>query len=216
MTIRKSIPMAIAASLLTVTAFAPTAMAEGDAHKNKQKSEMSHHSAAFEAEVKDAWLQGKLETALLFNRHLNSFAIDTEVKSGTAYLNGFVESDIDVDLAGEIAESIEGISKVENDLKVDDAKASVAREGEEYTSRQGFRQTVMDATLSASVNTQLLLNNNTSGTKIDVDTENGVVTLSGEVASDQERELAELIAKNTDGTKSVKNELTVKKVAVVK
>lgn len=214
MTNRKLIPMAIAASLLTVTAFTPAVMA-GDAHKDKQKSEMSQHSSAFEAEVKDAWLQGKLETALLFNKHLNSFAINTEVKSGTAYLNGFVESDIDVDLAGEIAESIEGVSKVENGLKVDEAKAGVAREGEEFTSRQGFRQTVMDATLAASVNTKLLLNDNTSGTAIDVDSKNGVVTLSGEVASDEERELAGLVAKNTDGTKSVNNKLTIRKVASV-
>lgn len=215
MTIRKTIPAAIAASLLTFTAFAPSAMA-ADQKMDKQHTEMSQHNPGFEAEAKDAWLQGKLETALLFNRHLNSFAIDTEVKSGTAYLSGFVESDIDVDLAGEIAESIEGVAKVKNDLQIDKAKAGVAREGEEYTKSQGFRQKVMDATLSASVNTQLLVNGNTSGTKIDVDTKNGVVTLTGEVASDEERELAGLIAKNADGTKSVKNKLTVKKVASVK
>jgi osmotically-inducible protein OsmY len=212
MNIRKSIPTAIAASLLTVTAFAPAAMA-GDAHKDSQKSEMSQHTNAFEAEVKDAWLQGKLETALLFNEHLNSFAIDTEVKSGKAYLSGYVESEIDVDLAGEIAESIDGVTDVENDLKVDEAKSSVAREGEQFTNKQSFRQTVMDATHSANINTQLLLNDNTSGTAIDVDTENGVVTLTGEVSSDEERELAGMIAKNADGTKSVKNKLTVKKVA---
>lgn len=212
MNIRKSIPTAIAASLLAFTAFAPPVMA-ADPQQDKQQSEMSEHQAAFKAEVKDAWLQGKLETALLFNPHLNPFTINTEVKSGKAYLNGFVESDIDADLAGEIAKSIEGIKDVENDLQVDKAKASAAREDEDYASRQGFRQAVMDATLSASVNTQLLLNSNTSGTSIDVDTENGVVTLSGEVASDEERQLAEMIAKNTDGTRSVKNKLTIKQVA---
>lgn len=215
MNIRKSIPAAIAASLLTFTAFAPSAMA-ADPQQDKQQSEMSEHQTAFKAEVKDAWLQGKLETALLFNQHLNSFTINTEVKSGKAYLSGFVESDIDADLAGEIAKSIEGITDVENDLRVDEAKASAARASEDYVNRQGFRQTVMDVTLSASVNTQLLLNSNTSGTSIDVDTENGVVTLSGEVASDEERQLAEMIAKNTDGTRSVKNKLTIKQVAKAK
>ena len=215
MIIRKSIPTAIAASLLTITAFTPSVMA-GDKHAEKQKSEMSQTASAFEADVKDAWLQGKLETALLFNEHLNSFAIDTEVKSGKAYLTGFVESDIDVDLAGEIAESIEGVTKVENDLQVDEAKAGTARESEEFADNQSFRQTVLDATLAASVNTKLLLNENTSGTAIDVDTENGVVTLTGEVASDEESELAEMIAKNTDGTRSVVNKLTVKQVASVK
>src|SRR5690606_17110698 len=108
-----------------------------DPQLDKQQSEMNEHQTTFKAEVKDAWLQGKLETALLFNQHLNPFTINTEVKSGKAYLNGFVGSDIDADLAGEIAKSIDGITDVENDLQVDEAKASVAREGEDYANRQG-------------------------------------------------------------------------------
>jgi osmotically-inducible protein OsmY len=159
--------------------------------------------------IKDAWLDGKLESALLFNEHLNSFDIDTDVQNGVAYLRGAVESDIDRDLAGEIAESIKGVTDVENELEVDESKAAMASTNEESIERDSFRQSVVNATLTARVKTELLLNSNTSGLAINVDSKDGVVTLSGEVESEQERELAERIAGNADGALAVLNRLTV-------
>jgi osmotically-inducible protein OsmY len=44
---------------------------------------------------------------------------------------------------------------------------------------------------------------------IDVDSRDGVVTLSGKVDSEQEKELATQIAANTNGTVSVNDRLTV-------
>jgi osmotically-inducible protein OsmY len=159
--------------------------------------------------IKDAWLDGKLESALLFNEHLNSFDIDTDVQNGVAYLRGAVESDIDRDLAGEIAESIKGVTDVENELEVDKSKAAMASTNEESIERDSFRQSVVNATLTARVKTELLLNSNTSGLAINVDSEDGVVTLTGEVESAQERELAARIAGNADGAVTVLNRLTV-------
>lgn len=162
-----------------------------------------------QAAIRDAWLDGKLETVLLFNEYLNSFDIDTEVENGVAYLNGAVESDIDRDLAGEIAESINGITDVENNLVVDKTKAGLANTSEESMERDSLKQSVADATLTARVKTELLLNSNTSGLAINVDSEDGIVTLTGEVKSEQEKELAARIAGNAEGAKSVLNRLTV-------
>ncbi len=159
--------------------------------------------------INDAWLQGKLESTLLFNEHLNSFNIDTEVTNRVAILAGTVESDIDRDLAGEIAESIDGVESVQNKLKVAKATASTEADTEEAQERQSFKQRVIDATLTARVKTQLMLNGNTSGLAIDVDSSAGTVSLTGEVESAQEKELAARIAANTSGTESVKNELQV-------
>ena len=161
--------------------------------------------------IEDAWIDGKLEATLLFNTHLNSFDINTEVIDGVAYLNGAVESDIDRDLAGEIAKSIKGVKKVENDLVVDSAKAQARNDSSAYADKQSFKQAVKDATLTASVKSKLLLNNNTSGMAINVDSNNGVVTLTGEVGSAEEKELAVRIAGNTDGAVSVEDHLTVQK-----
>lgn len=161
--------------------------------------------------VRDAWLDGKLESALLFNTHLNSFDIHTDVKGGVAYLTGFVESDIDRDLAGAIAESIEGVDSVQNELKIDpdEAMAAETSDDPEEMERRSFKQTVSDLTLAARVKTKLLTDENTEGTAINVDVSNGVVILNGSVASDEEKQLAGRLASNVPGAGDVRNYLTV-------
>ena len=64
--------------------------------------------------------------------------------------------------------------------------------------------------MTANVKTRLLLNEHTGGLDINVDSMNGVVTLSGTVESEEESALAEQIAKNADDTRKVNNRLQVK------
>ena len=71
-------------------------------------------------------------------------------------------------------------------------------------------ETISDASITASVKTRLLADQRTDGLKIDVDTQSGVVYLSGEVDSADEVKLAETIAKRVDGVGSVENNLRVK------
>ena len=47
------------------------------------------------------------------------------------------------------------------------------------------------------------------GLRIDVDTDNGMVTLNGNVASRAEADRAMMIARNTDGVKGVHDNLKV-------
>ena len=56
---------------------------------------------------------------------------------------------------------------------------------------------------------KLIGNSNTRGLQIDVDTRGDVVTLSGRVASAEEKQLAGEIARNTGDVKTVRNELVV-------
>lgn len=198
------IPATIAAGTLGLAGVLPAAYAGSE-----DKPTTEQRSEAAQGAIHDAWLHGKLETALLFNEHLNSFDIDSDVRAGTAYLQGSVESDIDRDLAEEIAKSIKGVKEVENELEVDQAKARAARDDDEHTERHGFKQSVLNATLTARIKSQLLVNNNTGGLAIDVDSRDGVVTLSGTVDSEQEKELATRIAANTEGANSVNDQLTV-------
>lgn len=188
-------------------------LACGAAYAGDKKKDMDEKSTSqvdqIQQQTRDAWLDGKLESALLFNQHLNSFEIDTEVKHGTAYLTGAVDSDIDKDLAGEVAKSIEGIEEVKNKLTVDREAATAARESESFEQRSEWRQALSDATMTAMVKSRLLFNDNTSGMDINVDSRNGVVTLSGTVESDEEAALAAEIAGNIEDVRDVENRLQV-------
>lgn len=160
----------------------------------------------YSGELHDAWLDGKIETAFTLNRHLNPFRIDTDVENGMVYLDGTVSSDVDRDLAGEIAKSVKGVKKVENRLQV-----AEQQEGEVERAADDLMQNVSDATTTAMVKTKLLANGNTKGLKINVDTNDDVVTLTGSVESAEIRDLAEQLAQNTDSVKSVNNRLEVMK-----
>ena len=56
---------------------------------------------------------------------------------------------------------------------------------------------------------KLLADSMVSGLRIDVDTENGVVTLTGNVKSKAEADRAVMIARKTDGVTRVVNNLKV-------
>ena len=154
----------------------------------------------------DHWLDTRLETAYLFNPHLNNLSIDTEVKNGNVMLSGTVRSDIDRDLAEEIARSLDGVKSVGNSLKVrPDAEAVHPTEAD-----SDFFQKVRDATTTAQVKSRLIANGNIPAGDIGVDTEHDVVLLTGMVGTDTERQLAEFIAKNTSGVTSVTNEISLR------
>lgn len=164
--------------------------------------------------LKDAWLDGKIETALLVNRHLNNFKIDTDVKNNVAYLSGTVDTEIDRDLAAEIAQGIEGVTSVDNDIIVKKSpvkatdKLHMTHEHEPEKTRS-FGQWYDDATTTASIKSELLFNDETSGTAVNIDTAYGVVTINGVVQSEQEKNLIIEIAENTPGVRKVENEIEI-------
>ncbi|HET7370822.1 MAG TPA: BON domain-containing protein [Gammaproteobacteria bacterium] len=69
---------------------------------------------------------------------------------------------------------------------------------------------VSDTAITAAVKSKLLANSSTSGMDIHVETNHGVVTLSGTVTAEAEKSLAERIARNTNGVTDVTNNLEVK------
>jgi osmotically-inducible protein OsmY len=165
-------------------------------------------SDSFEGSVKDAWLTGKLEAVYTLNGHLNPFSIETDVEGGVVHLTGTVQSDIDRDLAGELAKGIEGVVDVKNDLQVDEGQTRFAREPGSADQRD-FGTWVDDATTTAAVKAKLVGNGNIKGLKIDVDTNGDVVTLSGRIETAEQSKLAEELARNTGDVKEVRNDLTV-------
>ncbi len=167
------------------------------------------HAATFSGATKDAWITGKVETAFVLNAHLNPFAITTDVDGGVVHLTGMVKDGIDRDLAGEVARGVDGVVSVKNDLKIDEKAANDAAERAHKADHRDFGSWVSDATTTARVKSRLIGNDNVHALKIDVDTKDHVVTLSGRVASKPEKALAEQIARNTGEVKTVHNNLVV-------
>lgn len=152
--------------------------------------------------AKDAWIDGKAEATLLFNGNLDSFDINTDVKNGEVTLTGKVESDVDRKLAEELVMGIKGVTSVDNELTV--IKSDNDMESDETSQ-------FTDAKIATVVKTRLLFDSDISGTDINVDVNNGVVMLDGEVDNDAERDLAIQIARNASDVKDVKANLKITK-----
>jgi osmotically-inducible protein OsmY len=73
----------------------------------------------------------------------------------------------------------------------------------------GVRNTSADAAATAKVKAALALSKNVSALDINVDTYDGVTTLTGKVPSTQSKELAGQIAVDTSGVRDVRNLLNV-------
>ena len=167
-----------------------------------QDAKSTMHSA--KQTFKDGIRQGELETAYLFSDQLNPFDIDTDVHGKRVVLKGEVKTDVQKDLAGEIAKGIDGIKDVDNELKVtpqaterkDNGKADIA-------------SWAHDAMITAAIKTDFLTHSDIAGLNIRVTTKNGVVTLQGKAKTDAVKELAGQIARNQDNVEDVKNDLKV-------
>ena len=204
MNVKRLVPVMIATGLFGAAAVPPLAFAQDtDEPTSERRGEQARTA------LKDAWIDGRLEATFLFNEHLNSFDIATDVENGIVRLDGSVESEIERDLAGEIAKSIDGVRGVDNRLTVDDSSARTAPASDAGREAQGFRQVVIDATLTARIKSKLLANGDVSGLSVDVDSSGGNVILSGTVDSEEEKELIASIAINTEGATSVNNLLVV-------
>jgi osmotically-inducible protein OsmY len=164
------------------------------------------HSEENVEEVSDTWLQTKLVTTYTLNRHLSVFDFDTEVVDQVAYLKGSIGSEVQKDLAEQIAMSIDGVREVKNQLKVVPELTKKA-DNPGKTAERSFGQIVEDLTITASVKSSLLTNQNIEGLNINVDTSFGEVTLQGKVKSGTEKALAERLASNTEGVREVNNNL---------
>ncbi|ARU86524.1 BON domain-containing protein [Pseudomonas sp. M30-35] len=156
-------------------------------------------------ELSEARQEGSIWTAMALNRHLNPFSIDNEVENGTAILTGTVESKVERDLAEQVALSIDGIKKVDNQLKIDNNVKPKGKDSKTLANR------LDDAGITATVKSKLLWNTNTEGLDISVKTEEGAVTLSGNAKTPAAKELAGRLATNTEGVREVFNHLSISK-----
>lgn len=75
--------------------------------------------------------------------------------------------------------------------------------------RAAVKEEMTDAGITTRIKTEYAKDKEVSAMKISVDTEKGVVKLTGNAKSKSEADKAEQIAKNTKGVTSVKNEIKV-------
>ena len=162
--------------------------------KDKAKSTTETAKVA----ISDSWITSKSKIALFADERVKGTQVSVDTKNGVVHLRGKVDSDEAKAAAAEIATGIEGAKSVKNDLQV---VSPMARKAVDAS----------DKDIAKSVETRLARDANLK--KIDVRTDGGVVTLTGEVMSITMAAKASEQARMVPGVKSVKNELTVRQAS---
>ena len=156
-------------------------------------------------DAKDAYRHGQIWASYATSPVLEAREIDVDVSGDTVTLNGTVETISEKRLAGLIADSADGITKVDNKLLVDPELIVITT----ITPMRIFAQQVADAELANNIDSMLLWNQYTDALDIDVASRNGVITLTGVADTMGAKKRAETIALGAMGTKAVINDLRV-------
>lgn len=97
-----------------------------------------------------------------------------------------------------------------NAAKVDGGKADSTKADSTRTMGAAAGDKVDDAAITAKVNASLVRDKDLGAIRIDVDTQDGVVTLSGLAPSASAKEHASELARTVPGVHSVNNQLTIR------
>jgi osmotically-inducible protein OsmY len=150
-------------------------------------------STSLRASDLDDRIESSAKKSHVFKTYLKDDSIKTESKNGAVTLTGTVAEESHKSLAENTVESLPGVISVNNQLKV----------------KAGSPPEHSDAWVSAKVKSTLLFHRNVSGTGTDVYVKDGIVSLRGEASSQAQKDLTEEYAKDVEGVKEVKNELTI-------
>jgi osmotically-inducible protein OsmY len=148
----------------------------------------------------DNRIEASAKKTYVFQTYLKGDDIKIQSKDGVVTLTGSVLEESHKSLAQETVAELPGVKKVDNRLEV-----------------KGDRPAVnSDIWLATKVKTTLLFHRNVNAVKTEVAVKDAIVTLRGEAASPAQKELTTEYAKDVEGVKEVKNEMTVSGVSTKK
>lgn len=145
-------------------------------------------------QLSDAAIATKIESKLTADPEVNPFKIDVDVDEGVVRLSGTVEKEEVRAEAEDLARNTAGVVDVHNDIEI---------------GKRGMGERLSDGAITAKIKSKLTADPEINPFSIDVDTVDGVVTLTGRVADERRSEEAEKLARNTKGVREVRNRLKI-------
>jgi len=157
--------------------------------------------AAGDSEIDRTLLELRVRTALLEKIGLPAADISVKATLGEIWLLGTVKSDSASATAEDVAELVDGVKTVHNEIKVVDPH----QKGESGATRvaEKVEHGVDDGLLELRLKTKLIAELGRSAFHLEVESHGGVVNLSGTAPDQARRDLAIKIAERASGVKRV-------------
>ncbi|MDR6964389.1 BON domain-containing protein [Shewanella putrefaciens] len=159
------------------------------------------NSNGFGDKIDDANISAAIRSKLQWNKDVDDVGTEVMTKSGRVTLNGTVNNQNAKDITHRLALNTRGVKSVTNNLKIQ--SATVSKDEKAKLKNETESRNISDSWITAKVKSSFMYSSNINGSDIDVSTNNGIVTLTGKVASGSEQSLAVETAQNIRGVKSV-------------
>lgn len=144
----------------------------------------------------DSRIESSAQASYVYKTFLKNDAIAIQSSNGVVTLTGSVEEESHKSLARETVANLPGVKSVDDQLVLKN-EAPIENS---------------DGWIGTRVKTSLLFHSNVNAFKTEVGVKEGVVTLKGEAASQAQKDLAGEYAKDVEGVKDLKNEMTIASV----
>lgn len=146
-----------------------------------------------------------------------AFAFDTAEINQSTYNTAFKTLDTDANALLSKEEAGKEALFTKKHFKIADVNHDGSLNEEEYTNyrsqveKKYVKRVAGDSVITSKIKGKLLKNEGLKSLKVSVETHEGIVILSGFVKTQEQIEQTAKIAAETEGVKSVKNELVLKK-----
>ncbi len=157
-------------------------------------------TSGYGSHIDDVNITSAVKSKLLWSKYINTKLIKVETINSKVTLSGNVDTQKSRELAERLAKGTPGVISVTNNLEVNKTPGSA---GMAKASIEETGSTLSDSWITTKIKSTYLYSRNVNSADISVNTDNGVVTLSGKVNSGVERALAIELAQNIRGVKSV-------------
>jgi osmotically-inducible protein OsmY len=153
-------------------------------------------------ELRDARVKAAVKTALSLNRTLRSSSIEVSAEDGVVTLGGRVDGEDERARAEALAAAVPGVARVANQIQV--------APGQSPAPGRTLGESLEDRTVEMRVGLALSLDRELRGADVTVRAYRREVTLGGELATQEQRERAVRIARDTAAVAGVVDRIEVR------
>jgi osmotically-inducible protein OsmY len=165
----------------------------------------------------DSGITSSVKSKLIADDMVKARNIDVDTRDRVVTLRGTVQSPTEENRAVEIARNTKGVADVVNRIAIVSGEPGAApTTGLDSAPASSISGAVGDATITSDVKARLLADPDVSGIRIDVDTRDRVVTLSGTVANAAQKARAAELAAKADNVVRVEDNLLVQSTPPVR
>jgi hyperosmotically inducible protein len=159
-------------------------------------------SASVGAAISDTAITTEVKGKIATDSRLKGSDIHMKTNNGVVTMTGTTTDSTAKDAAEELARNVSGVRSVNDQMTSSSSEAASLRTKAKHATH-ATAEAITDTTITAKLKTRYATDGKAKGASVDVTTDNGIVSLSGSVVSQGQKNHVVAVAEHTKGVKQV-------------